>query len=122
MTNTLVRPLAKPKDIPSDTATSAPGLLIWISEAISVAEERAHQRLIISTSTDLAELISPLEADDQAEFLEELREALNGSFERLQETLKEWAITARALRDPVNRGILLGEIEAADFIEVTRPE
>ena len=68
-----------------------------------------------------------LDEEDLAEFVGEMREVLivagrEEAPERLEETLQSWRATARALEDPIARGILLGEHRAEDFVEVSRPE
>ena len=120
MTTTLVNPIAPPAD--SSPESTQLDLLGTLAEAANATQERARRLLLQSVTTDLDQLVGPLPPEDRQEFQQDLREALNGPFERLEVVLEEWAITAHALRDPLNRELLLGEIDAADFIEVPRPE
>lgn len=67
-------------------------------------------------------MLAPFDDEDRALFGRELQAALSDSQERLEALLREWAVTSAALGDPLNREVLLGEADEADFIEVHRPE
>lgn len=60
--------------------------------------------------------------EDRREFLEEIVAVLSeGDFEAFDHTLREWVRTATELADPETREVLLGEHDAADFEDVSRP-
>jgi hypothetical protein len=119
--DTLIAPLDRPEGDRSDT-TRVPDVLSTLAAAVDATQGRAREFLALTITTDLQRLVAPLDPEDQTEFYRELCAALNEPFERLEEVLEEWLITLRAVEDPVNREILLGEIDPADFIEVARPE
>jgi hypothetical protein len=84
--------------------------------------DRASGTLVGGRTTDLDRLAALLPEEDRDQFWLELRDALNQPGDALERTLQDWLETARALADPLNREILLGEYDASDFVEVERPE
>jgi hypothetical protein len=65
--------------------------------------------------------------DDRARCLDELWHALlqvRAEEDRsvFDETLRAWRVTAEALADPERRKVLLGSVEADDFVVADRPE
>lgn len=70
--------------------------------------------------------LAELDADDRAEALEEIRNAivLTVSSEDptpLREALHAWETTAAVMRDPKSRTVLAGQPEEDDFVEVSEP-
>lgn len=67
-----------------------------------------------------------LPADDAAEFVRDVSEALYASCRELSlaplsEVVDAWRATAEALADPLSRETLLGSSDSADYVEVQRP-
>jgi hypothetical protein len=95
----------------------------------------AHLRLEELIERDSAPSISDLgelawlrvfQAEDLAEFLRELHEALvashaDGSTAALDDCLHAWRVTARQLEDPLRRSILVGDVTDEDLVEAGRP-
>jgi len=119
VTDTLVAPLP-PAPGPSNTEHPSP--LDELSALAAAAQERAKRRLVVNITTRLEAMLAPFDDEDRALFGRELQAALSDSQERLEALLREWAVTSAALGDPLNREVLLGEADEADFIEVHRPE
>ncbi len=68
-----------------------------------------------------------LDDDDLAQFVTELRQTLSLAYHDddlalLVDAVAEWKATADELADPARREVLLGAVDAADFVEVARPE
>ncbi len=72
-------------------------------------------------SAYLREIVESLDEDDRAAFRADIESASTESSETFERTLQEWLTTARVLRDPLSRELLLGNIGVSDFIEVDRP-
>jgi hypothetical protein len=77
--------------------------------------------------SDLCEFawLSAFDTDDQAECLDELRDAISlaestHDLEPLRTCLRDWKTTARALSDPARRRVLTG-LGDNEFVEVDRP-
>jgi Family of unknown function (DUF6247) len=70
--------------------------------------------------------LAVFDEDDRSEFFDELRDALalaeaTRDAEPVENCLREWRMTARALSDPLAREILTGPGDE-DYAEVARPE
>jgi hypothetical protein len=68
-----------------------------------------------------------LPADDTAEFVRDISEALYASCRELSaiplaEVVEAWRASAEALSDPLSRETLLGQSSADDYVEAARPE
>lgn len=66
------------------------------------------------------------DAEDRAEFVAEMWDALEdvlaeGDLGTFRQVLAAWRTTARAVADDDRRGVLLGEVDGNDFVEVERP-
>ena len=121
MTTTLVRPLPRDPATPSDTRPSdrrTPDLIAAIAQGADAAMNAARERLMVSIRTDLEPWLQYLEADDRDLFW---REVLSAPSDELERIIRDWLTTAEALRDPLARETLLGNVEPSDFIEVQRP-
>lgn len=83
-------------------------------------------------SPSLAELgswtwVRHLPAEDAAEFVRDISEALYASCRELSatplaEVIDAWRATAEALSDPLSRETLLGHSSADDYVEAVRPQ
>jgi hypothetical protein len=101
--------------------TEAPDLMSMLSEMVTRVE-REHQRLALSISTDLVEMLSVFDEEDRAEFWREFWRVIRLPDDALENMIQQWATTAQALRDPLRREILLRRNGDDDYVEVSRPE
>jgi hypothetical protein len=67
-----------------------------------------------------------LDDDDLAQFLHEVRAAVSVAYHdddlsELEQLVRDWRATADELADPARREVLLGEFDAADYVEAPRP-
>jgi hypothetical protein len=81
------------------------------------------------TPADFGDLtwLRHFDEDDLAEFVSELRQTLSLAYHdddliSLVDAVADWKATADELADPARREVLLGAVDAADFVEVARPE
>jgi len=97
--------------------------------ALLFAAEAALARTATPTSVELGGLawLAEFDADDQADALAEIREAIvlvisTMDPEPLREVLHAWATTSNVMRDPLRRAILSGQPADGDFAEVEPTE
>ncbi|MBF6099554.1 hypothetical protein [Nocardia cyriacigeorgica] len=71
--------------------------------------------------------LSEFDADDRAEALEEIRNAVVLALTSedptpLREALHAWVTTASVMRDPMRRAVHTGQTDESDFVEVDAPQ
>lgn len=98
-------------------------LVMYLSLERALQVAREQRDVLVFGSCGWAE---SLDDEDLAslceEFAQELaRASASKDIEGLRYELSGWMETARAMRNPVSRAILLGEVSEDDFIEVDRP-
>lgn len=108
-------------------------------ESLETAARYAAEFLALERAAPLSEIsgqdairVSPwpwlanLDADDLAQFMIELREALlvafkSGVVKPIEQILAEWRSTAEQLADPTRRRVLLEPLNVNDFVEGVPP-
>jgi hypothetical protein len=94
-----------------------------VSLEIDPAEEPARSYLVAVLNETLDWVVT-LDDDDQAAFWSEVRQTIgsNGTRGDLETVVRDWEVTAKALRDPLSRELLLAERhEPEEYQEVERP-
>jgi hypothetical protein len=90
--------------------------------------KRLLERDDLPTIADLGKLawLRVFDRHDLGEFENDLQDALiaataDGSSEPIDETVREWRITARELKDPLRRNVLLSSHVSSDFVDADEP-
>ncbi len=99
------------------------------ADRLGVVERTLTKSRAERTPADFGDLtwLRHFDEDDLAEFVSELRQTLSLAYHdddlaSLVDAVADWKATADELADPARREVLLGAVDAADFVEVARPE
>ena len=94
-----------------------------VSLEIESAEEPARSHLV-TVLNETFDWVVTLDDHDQAAFWNEVRQTIgsNGTRGDLETIVRDWEVTAKTLRDPLSRELLLAERhEPEEYQEVERP-